>query len=81
MDCTEQERDTVDVPPTVLPDLVTIDPAVCHGQPCVKGTRVLVTVVQDALVAGLTAEEIARQYPSLTAERVLAVASYSRGFG
>jgi len=31
-------------------DLISIDPLICHGQPCVKGTRVLVAVVLDALV-------------------------------
>jgi uncharacterized protein (DUF433 family) len=32
--------------------LISIDPAVCHGQPCIKGTGVLVTAVLDALVYG-----------------------------
>jgi len=35
-----------------LLELISIDPNVCHGQPCIKGTRVLVTVVLDALAAG-----------------------------
>ncbi|MGH8887935.1 MAG: DUF433 domain-containing protein [Egibacteraceae bacterium] len=36
----------------------------CHGQPCVKGTRVLITVLLDALAASLSAVEIVRHYPS-----------------
>jgi uncharacterized protein (DUF433 family) len=32
-------------------ELISIDPAVCHGQPCVKGTRVMMTVVLGALAA------------------------------
>jgi uncharacterized protein (DUF433 family) len=55
--------------------LVT-DPAICHGQPTIKGTRVLVTVVLDALAAGLTSYEITQQYPSLTADGVRAAAAY-----
>ncbi|MGH8885827.1 MAG: DUF433 domain-containing protein [Egibacteraceae bacterium] len=50
--------------------------AVCHGQPCVKGTRVLVTVLLDALAAGLSAAEIVRRYPSITEEDVRAAAPY-----
>jgi uncharacterized protein (DUF433 family) len=55
---------------------ISIDPGVCHGQPCVKGTRVLVTVVLDALAAGLSAAEIVRHYPSITEEDVRAAAAY-----
>jgi uncharacterized protein (DUF433 family) len=40
------------------PELISIDPEVCHGQPCIKGTRVMVTVVLDALAAGLEVDEI-----------------------
>ncbi len=54
---------------------IVIDPALCHGQPCVKGTRVLVTVLLDALAAGLSAAEIVRHYPSITEEDVRAAAA------
>ena len=37
---------------------VIVDPAVCHGQACIKGTRILVSVVLDNLAAGLTPEDI-----------------------
>jgi len=56
--------------------LISIDPDVCHGQPCIKGTRVLVTVALDALAAGLTPAEIVRQYPSITEKGVRAAAAY-----
>lgn len=58
-------------------ELISIDPEVCHGQPVVKGTRVLVTVVLDALAAGLSAAEIVRHYPTLTEEGVRAAAAYA----
>lgn len=54
---------------------IVIDPAVCHGQPCAKGTRVLVTVLLDALAAGLPAAEIVRHYPSITQEDVRVAAA------
>ncbi|MDQ3738230.1 MAG: DUF433 domain-containing protein [Actinomycetota bacterium] len=59
-----------------LPELVTIDPAVCHGKPCIRGTRVLVTVILDAIAAGMSTEEILAEYPTLTAEGVRAAAAY-----
>ena len=45
---------------------VTTDPQVCHGKPCIRGTRVLVSVVLDNLSDGLTAAEIVEEYPALT---------------
>ncbi len=57
-------------------ELISIDPAICHGQPCIKGTRVLVTVVLDALAAGLEPAEIVRHYPTLTADGVRAAVAY-----
>jgi len=59
-----------------LLDLISIDPSVCHGQPCIKGTRVLVTVVLDALAAGLTTAEIVEHYPSIDGDGVRAAAAY-----
>jgi uncharacterized protein (DUF433 family) len=59
-----------------LLERIAIDSAVCHGQPCIKGTRVLVTVVLDALAAGLGPDEIVTHYPTLTSEDVRAAAAY-----
>lgn len=61
---------------TELLELISIDPENCHGQPCVKGTRVLVTVVLDALAAGVAPEVIVRHYPTLTDEGVRAAVAY-----
>ena len=57
-------------------DRIASDPAICHGQPCIKGTRVLVTVVLDALAAGLEPAEIVRHYPTLTTDGVRAAVAY-----
>ncbi len=59
-----------------LLELISIDPAVCHGQPCIKGTRIMVTIVLDALAAGLDTAEILRHYPTLTSAGVRASAAY-----
>ncbi len=56
---------------------ITVDPQVCHGKACISGTRVLVSAVLDNLAAGLTAEEIAQCYPSVTIENVRAVLAYA----
>jgi uncharacterized protein (DUF433 family) len=56
---------------------ITVDPAVCHGQACIKGTRVMVAVVLDNLAAGVQTDEIVRSYPSLKAEDVQAAMAYA----
>ncbi len=56
---------------------ITVDPAVCHGQACIKGTRVMVAVVLDNLAARLDTAEILRSYPSLTAEDIQAAMAYA----
>jgi hypothetical protein len=40
---------------------ITVDPQVCHGRPCIKGTRIMVSIILDYLTGGETAEEIRRQ--------------------
>jgi uncharacterized protein (DUF433 family) len=56
---------------------ITVDPAVCHGQACVRGTRIPASVVLDNLAAGLTVEEVIRSYPTLTREGVQAAVAYA----
>jgi uncharacterized protein (DUF433 family) len=58
-------------------DHITIDPSVCHGKACIKGTRIMVSVVLDNLAAGLDSEELLKSYPSLTKEGVQAAISYA----
>ena len=56
---------------------ITVDPAVCHGTPCFKGTRVMVAVVLDNLAAGRTPGEILADYPSLSPEVLPAAVAYA----
>ncbi len=56
---------------------IVVDPNICHGQACFRGTRVLVSVVLDNLASGDTFEEILVSYPSLTEESIRAAISYA----
>lgn len=63
--------------PEALLDLIVSDPAVLHGQPRLRGTRIPVTVVLDCLAAGLTEAEITAQYPTLPGGSVRAALAYA----
>lgn len=56
---------------------IAVDPKICHGKPCVKGTRIMVAVILDNLAEGLTPEEIVVEYPPLTPDDVRAAISYA----
>lgn len=56
---------------------ISTDAGVCHGKPCIKGTRVLVSVVIANLAEGMTAEQIVAEYPSLTTADVRAALAYA----
>jgi uncharacterized protein (DUF433 family) len=58
-------------------DYITVDPKVCHGVACIRGTRVPVSVVLDNLAAGVTVKEILQSYPSLTETAVQAAIAYA----
>lgn len=46
-------------------DRIVIDPAIHHGNPCIKGTRVPVSVIAGSLADGDTPEQIVGAYPQL----------------
>ena len=56
---------------------IAVDPQICHGRPCITGTRVMVSVVLDNLAAGLTPDEIIASYPSLTGDGIRAAIAYA----
>ncbi|WP_376792656.1 DUF433 domain-containing protein [Thermoflexus sp.] len=56
---------------------IVVDPQICHGKPCVRGTRIPVSVILDNLAEGLTPEEIVAEYPPLTLEDVQAAIAYA----
>lgn len=57
-------------------DRISVDPAICHGKACIKGTRVLVTAILDNLAAGLSEDEILTSYPSLGRDDIRAALAY-----
>ncbi|HJY79893.1 MAG TPA: DUF433 domain-containing protein [Candidatus Binatia bacterium] len=56
---------------------ISIDPLVCHGKACIKGTRIMVSVILDNLAAGVRQEEILKSYPALTPEDLQAALAYA----
>jgi uncharacterized protein (DUF433 family) len=56
---------------------IVVDPDICHGQACIKGTRILVSVVLDNLASGATAEELIQSYPGLTPEAIRGALAYA----
>jgi uncharacterized protein (DUF433 family) len=56
---------------------ITIDPNICHGQPCVRGLRYPVEFLLDLLSSGMTFDEILGDYPDLERDDLLAVLAFA----
>ena len=56
---------------------ITIDPAVCHGKPCVRGLRYPVETLLELLSSGMTIDEILADYEDLEREDLLAALAYA----
>ena len=59
-----------------LLDRISINPNVCFGKPCIKGTRIWVSLILDFLANGDTEAEILESYPQLSHEDILAAIAY-----
>ena len=59
-----------------LLERISIDPRVCFGKLCIRGTRIWVSLILDQLAAGLYVEEMLEEYPQLTHEDILACIAY-----
>ncbi|HEX9668138.1 MAG TPA: DUF433 domain-containing protein [Thermoanaerobaculia bacterium] len=55
---------------------ISINPDVCFGKPCIRGTRIWVSLILDFLATGTTTEEILREYPQLAEDDVRACLLY-----
>lgn len=55
---------------------ISIDPNICFGKPCIKGTRIWVSLILDFLANGMSIEEILVEYPQLTKEDIRAALAY-----
>jgi uncharacterized protein (DUF433 family) len=61
----------------ILLTRITIDPAVCHGKPCVRGLRYPVETLLELLSSGMTIDEILADYADLERDDLLAVLTYA----
>lgn len=56
---------------------ITVDPKVCHGKACVKGTRIMASVILDNLAAVISQDEILKSYPSINPEDIQSAIAYA----
>lgn len=57
---------------------ISIDPKICHGKPCIKGTRIMVSVILAQLEEGLSFDEIKEEFPELRNEDIRQALEYAR---
>ena len=55
---------------------ISIDPRICFGKPCIRGTRIWVSLILDNLAEGVDEKEFLQNYPALTHEDILAAIAY-----
>lgn len=55
---------------------IRINPHICFGKPCIRGTRIWVSLILDLLAAGATSEDVISNYPHLKHEDILAAIAY-----
>jgi uncharacterized protein (DUF433 family) len=55
---------------------ISIDPGVCFGKPCVRGTRIWVSLLLDLLASGMTEQSILEEYPQLSQLDLRAALAY-----
>ena len=60
----------------VLLERISIDPAICGGKPCIKGTRVWVSLILDIMADGVSEQELLAEYSQLKHEDILAALAY-----
>lgn len=59
---------------------ITIDPAICHGKPCIRGLRYPVEVLLDLLSSGMSMEDVLADYEDLERDDLLAVFAFAANF-
>ena len=55
---------------------ISVDPNICFGKPCIRGTRIWVSLILDFLSNGRSVEEILEEYPQLTKESIRSAIAY-----
>ena len=59
-----------------LLERLSVNPNICFGKPCIKGTRIWVSLILDMLADGMTTEELLAEYPQLKRDDILAAMAY-----
>lgn len=59
-----------------LLERISVDPKICHGKACIKGTRIMVLIILDNIAADVSTEEILRSYPTLNYGDIKAALAY-----
>lgn len=60
-----------------MEDRISVDPTVCSGKPCIRGTRIMVKNILGMIAGGYTMEKVLEAYPELTREDVAEALSYA----
>jgi uncharacterized protein (DUF433 family) len=55
---------------------IAVDPEICFGRPCVRGTRIWVSLILDLLAGGLSFEDVIEEYPQLTGDDIRSAIAY-----
>ncbi len=55
---------------------ITIDPSISFGKPCIRGTRIWVSLIMDNLASGISEDEILSAYPTLKKDDIRAAMAY-----
>ncbi|RLT33304.1 MAG: DUF433 domain-containing protein [Chloroflexi bacterium] len=61
---------------TELLKRISIDPNICFGKPCIRGTRIWVSLLLDFLADGMSVQEVIEEYPHLQMEDIRAALAY-----
>ncbi len=65
--------------PSHLLDRITMDPAICHGKPCIRGLRYPVEVLLELLSSGMSTDVVLADYADLQRENLLAALEFADG--
>lgn len=61
-----------------MEDRISVDPKICSGKPCIRGTRIMVKNILGMIAGGYTIEKVLEAYPELTREDVTEALNYAR---
>jgi len=57
---------------------ISINSEICHGKPCIKGTRIMVSIILGLLEEGMSFDQIIEEYPQITREDIIECIEYAK---